>query len=81
MLATEKGRQLTTHMPRDRVVTESDGPFAQIQGHSAMPWDVKEAQEILAHIWNLPLDSASDVIGENFRTLCRERSSFQSIVS
>jgi TatD DNase family protein len=81
MLATEKGRQLTTHMPRDRVVTESDGPFAQIQGHSAMPWDVKEAQEILAQIWNLPLDSASDVIRENFRTLCRERSSYQSIVS
>ena len=30
MLHGEKGRQLVLKMPRDRVLTESDGPFAQI---------------------------------------------------
>jgi TatD DNase family protein len=80
MLAAEKGRQLTARMPRDRVVTESDGPFAQIQGHSAMPWDVKEAEEVLAEIWDLPFDSARNVIRENFRNLCRDLPSIDPIL-
>jgi TatD DNase family protein len=81
MLASEKGRHLTASMPRDRVVTESDGPFAQIRGHSAMPWDVQEAERVLAQIWNLPLDSARNVIRENFRNLCCDLPNVDSILS
>jgi TatD DNase family protein len=38
MLSNEKGRALAARMPRDRMLTESDGPFAQIDGKSLMPW-------------------------------------------
>ena len=36
MLLGERGRQLVHRMPRDRVLTESDGPFAQIDGRFSM---------------------------------------------
>jgi TatD DNase family protein len=70
MLASEKGRQLTALMPRDRVITESDGPFARVKGRSLMPWHVSEAEHTLDQIWNLPDNSASNVVQQNFRNLC-----------
>ena len=38
MLAGEKGRTLAAQLPRDRVLTESDGPFARIGDRAAKPW-------------------------------------------
>jgi TatD DNase family protein len=34
MLSTKKGRLLVSRMPRDRVLTETDGPFAQVAAWS-----------------------------------------------
>ncbi|WBO20924.1 Qat anti-phage system TatD family nuclease QatD [Sphingomonas abietis] len=53
MLRGEKGRELTAKMPRDRLLTESDGPFAQVAGRSAWPWEVGEAIADLGTIWGL----------------------------
>lgn len=52
MLASEKGRTLASRMPRDRILTESDGPFAQLDGRAAFPWDVNRAMPLIAKIWN-----------------------------
>jgi TatD DNase family protein len=54
MLVGDKGRALVTKMPRDRVLTESDGPFAQVDGRPAWPWDADRAVETLAQIWSEP---------------------------
>jgi TatD DNase family protein len=70
MLAGERGRSLILHMPRERVVTESDGPFAQIDGQSIMPWSVAGATLDLGRIWDLSDTSAQQVISANFRNLC-----------
>lgn len=51
MLQGEKGRTLASRMPMDRVLTESDGPFAQIEGRSAWPWEASFAVPMLADIW------------------------------
>lgn len=51
MLISEKARALVREMPRDRVLTETDGPFAQIGGVSAMPWDASVAITQLAELW------------------------------
>lgn len=69
MLSSAKGRALTSRMPRDRILTESDGPFAQIQRQAVHPWDVNKAVEILAQLWAEPFDVASGRLMENFRRL------------
>jgi len=69
MLAGERGRALAARMPRDRVLTESDGPFAQLNGAPVMPWHVEEAVNTLCAIWNLPLDEGASVVRDNLRTL------------
>ena len=51
MLAGEKGRALVSEMPQDRVLTETDGPFAQLEGKAARPWDATEAIALLSAVW------------------------------
>jgi TatD DNase family protein len=69
MLATDKGRSLAARMPRDRVLTESDGPFAQLDGETAMPWHVERAVDELSRIWSAPEQEVRETLGHNLRTL------------
>ena len=69
MLSGERGRALAARMPRERVLTESDGPFAQIDGAALMPWDAERAVEALAQAWSLPLAEAQDTLISNLRSL------------
>ncbi|WLS11680.1 TatD family hydrolase (plasmid) [Shinella sumterensis] len=36
----QKGRDIVKMIPRDRLLTESDGPFTQIEGRSVLPWEL-----------------------------------------
>lgn len=69
MLAGDKGRALAARMPRDRVLTESDGPFAQLDGEAVMPWHVMKATLELSQIWSLSLAEAEQVIDRNLECL------------
>lgn len=69
MLATEKGRALTAKMPRDRLLTETDGPFAQMRGTAAVPWDTAQVIPILGHIWNEPSAGVERQLIANLRRL------------
>jgi TatD DNase family protein len=52
MLRGEKGRLLAGRMPRDRILTESDGPFAQVDGRAVWPWEASRATSGLASLWD-----------------------------
>lgn len=69
MLAARKSRTLACHMPRDRVLTETDGPFAQIDGRSAMPWDAQKATIELAILWNMSELDVERLLHDNLRHL------------
>lgn len=69
MLASTSGRTLISHMPRERILTESDGPFAQLDGRSAFPWDVHFATKGLAGIWREPEASVEALLLGNLMQL------------
>ena len=71
MLASANGRALTAKMPRERVLTETDGPFAQINGKSALPWDAAQAVPALAEIWSTPAADVERQLVQNLRQLAR----------
>ena len=52
MLRGEKVRRLANRMPRDRILTESDGPYAQIDGRAVWPWEASYATSGLALLWD-----------------------------
>lgn len=69
MLTTAKGIALARAMPKDRVLTETDGPFAQVDGHIAMPWDAELAVPMLAELWNTDINDAKACLRNNLQRL------------
>jgi TatD DNase family protein len=71
MLGSSKGRRLVELMPVDRVLTETDAPFAQLRGKPLMPWDVQLAYAHLAKIWGLSEPEVVIRLRENLKALLK----------
>jgi TatD DNase family protein len=69
MLSSTKSREQIAMMPLDRVLTESDGPFAQQQGLPLYPWDASRAIDHLGNIWSRPTSEVRSVLHQNLRRL------------
>lgn len=69
MLKSSKGRAMATAMPRDRVLTETDGPFAFEGSRPLQPADAWKAVEELERLWDLPRTEVIDQLGSNLRRL------------
>lgn len=65
MFQSSNGRALAAKLPRDRVVPESDGPFAQLDGIPVMPWSMQVTAQRLATAWAVPLDDARHALESN----------------
>lgn len=71
MFDSANGRALAVAMPRDRVVPESDGPFAKIAGKPVMPWSASQTAEGLASLWRLSTEETASALAQNGRALLR----------
>lgn len=69
MLRSEKGRDLVSLMPRERVLTETDGPFGLEGERPLEPTDVGTAIDQLAAIWSIGRKEAAGRLRENLRDL------------
>jgi len=68
MLVSKSGQSLIAAMPRDRVLTESDGPFVRRAGEPASPRSMRVVVESLARQWRLPSEETARMIRTNFET-------------
>lgn len=69
MLRSEKGRAVIAALPIDRVLTESDAPFATTNGAPSDPRDIASVVATLATKWDMTVDNAREVVHENFLSL------------
>jgi TatD DNase family protein len=69
MLGSENGKKLVQRIPSERILTESDGPFAQLNDQPVMPWHVERAIHELSAIWLLPPSKVAKIIDNNLRSL------------
>jgi TatD DNase family protein len=69
MMLGKRGHDLVATMPQERVITETDGPFATINGKPLDPGDVGRAQELLATCWGIERLDAAHIVRSSFRTL------------
>ena len=69
MLRSERGRALIQRMPKDRLLTETDGPFVQTDGTPSYPWDMPDTERMLAELWREPHDDVKSQLWSNLRRL------------
>lgn len=68
-LNSASGKALAKKLPRDRVVPESDGPFAHVNGATVMPWSSGQTAELLAQAWDVPAGEVARTLELNARQL------------
>jgi TatD DNase family protein len=69
MISSEKGQRIISRLPRERVLTETDGPFVKIAGKPVTPRDVAIVEQFLADRWSTKIADVQATVWDNFRTL------------
>jgi Mg-dependent DNase len=66
MLKSKNGQKIIKLIPKHLLLTESDGPFIDLDGNPVKPKDVKLVIEYLVSVWNLPIAKVEQQVKANF---------------
>jgi len=69
MTWSKRGRTIIEKIPRDRVLTESDGPFIDIESRQIVPADIHIVERALAEIWGTDSSVVRSTVMQNFQRL------------
>ena len=69
MLSNERARKLVQSLPSDRLLTETDGPFADQHTEARGPMDVRPARDGLAALLGYGTEEMSERISANLKLL------------
>jgi TatD DNase family protein len=69
MIRSEKGKSIIARIPREKILTESDGPFINMRSRTIEPSDVLTVEEALGEIWKADTSAARRIVRSNFQTL------------
>ena len=72
MIKSKKGYEISTMIPKSRLVSETDGPFGVLEGQPLMPWQADNILPHMATIWKTDIKEAKAIIHNNFRNLILE---------
>ena len=72
MFYSSKGKQLIQRMPPNRILTETDSPFVQLQGKRLMPWDIETHHRHLSDLLGLDILKTVQLIEENCDSLLQK---------
>ncbi|WP_431136951.1 Qat anti-phage system TatD family nuclease QatD [Psychroserpens mesophilus] len=69
MLKSVSGQSKVSKIPKNKILTETDGPFIEYNGKPAKPSDVKEIIIQLSKVWDCTYSEANKTVSNNYRTL------------
>jgi TatD DNase family protein len=69
MLKSEAGRKLIGALPRERILTETDGPFTTIEDHPSFPQDVASTLKALAGLMGTGIAEVRSLVALNLERL------------
>ncbi len=71
MMRTERGRDLVGGLPLERILTETDGPFTQVDSRPAEPSDVGKAIEAIAAVRSMDPEAVNNAVRSNLQQMLR----------
>lgn len=69
MIKSKAGQARIAKIPRNKILTETDGPFVEIKGKPVKSSDVKEIIVYLSQLWNCSYSETDKIINDNFKAL------------
>lgn len=70
MITTQKGRQLLSLVPRNLILTETDGPYVKVGGLPAKPSNVTSVLSGIANVWDVTFEEVETQVSSNYMQLC-----------
>ena len=77
MVNSQKGQEITTQIPRHRLLTESDGPFIQIDDHPASPLDITKIIKKLSELYRLNWEDLGQLVWNNFKKILQQQNNLK----
>jgi len=69
MFQSKSGQGVIAAIPKDRLLTETDGPFTKDGNQRAMPVSVINTTRLLTEIWAVSAEEAATTVVNNFRAV------------
>lgn len=69
MINGSKGRALLKELPMNKILPETDGPFATVRSQPLMPWDAISIADTLAELWGMTKESVCVQLQQNLMIL------------
>lgn len=69
MLHSSRAKKIISWLPMDRILLETDGPFAKVEGQIQFPSAVETVSAYLAELWEVPLNAANKQIRANLKNI------------
>lgn len=69
MISSTRGMSIVRALPRERVLTESDGPYARFRGNPACPSDVRAVYHALAKLWGADVTAVRIQLAKNLASI------------
>ncbi len=71
MLQTRNGELIVKNIPREKILTETDGPFLKVADRSVTPMQINRCVSILSKIWDTDTLTAKQTVFKNFNELMK----------
>ena len=69
MIKSESGKKIISRIPKEKILTESDGPFIEENGNPVKPYQLGIVYEYLGKTWGVSKDEAIKVVRRNFSSI------------
>ena len=64
-------KKIIADIPKEKILTESDGPFATYLEKSLSPLSISETINELSYVWSTTPNETEDIIENNLRVLAK----------
>lgn len=72
MLKSDSGLKILKRIPRQRLLTETDGPYVKVARRMACPWDIAAVEASLSQIWSISAEEVRQTVWHTFRRMLAE---------
>jgi len=69
MIQSPNGQKIISSIPKEKILTESDGPFIEHNGKPVRPADLKMVYNYLSKAWSMSIEEVGSQIKGNFKEL------------
>lgn len=69
MINTKSGQEILKNISKEKLLTESDGPFIEFKGKIVKSSDIIHIHSYLSKLWNMSMEEVGGLIYGNFKTI------------